>query len=161
MSRPFLDRISRSKGIRPMGYVRIASIMFAAPIIAATTVGATAEAGDGSGFSIPWSTVDGGGGTSEAGGFSLSGTIGQPDAGTASGGAFELAGGFWAAPAVIAPPPCPEDLDGSGAIDFGDIVAILAAFGGCEGCPEDLDGDGEVGFSDLLAVLAGYGPCPG
>jgi len=31
-------------------------------------------------YSIDWSTIDGGGGTSTGGDYSLSGTIGQPDA---------------------------------------------------------------------------------
>jgi hypothetical protein len=46
-------------------------------------------------FSIPWWTVDGGGGTSTGGVFSLSGTIGQPDASSSSGGAYTVKGGFW------------------------------------------------------------------
>lgn len=50
------------------------------------------------------------------------------------------------------------DLDGSGAVDFADILAILAAFGECASfpCPEDLDGDGAVDLDDLLAVLDGF-----
>ena len=48
------------------------------------------------GFSIPWWTMDGGGGTSQGGDYSLQGTIGQPDAGSPQGGDFSLAGGFWA-----------------------------------------------------------------
>ncbi len=48
------------------------------------------------GYSLPWWTVDGGGGTSSGNGYSISGTIGQPDAGKiASGGGYTLAGGFW------------------------------------------------------------------
>ena len=47
------------------------------------------------GLAVPWSTVDGGGGTSTGGSYALSGTIGQPDAGTMSGGQYTLAGGFW------------------------------------------------------------------
>ena len=50
-------------------------------------------------FSIPWSTVDGGGGpsTSNDGRFSVSGTVGQPDAGKSSSndGQFRLNEGFW------------------------------------------------------------------
>jgi hypothetical protein len=46
-------------------------------------------------YSIDWSTVDGGGGTSTGGVYSVSGTIGQPDAGKMSGGPFTLEGGFW------------------------------------------------------------------
>ncbi len=56
---------------------------------------------------------------------------------------------------------CPIDFDGSGAVDFGDLLAILSAWGPCEGiCSEDLDGNGAVDFSDLLIVLANWGPCP-
>ncbi len=55
---------------------------------------------------------------------------------------------------------CPADLDDSGAVDFGDILAVLSAWGPCEGdCPEDLDYSGDVGFSDLLIVLGSWGPC--
>lgn len=47
-------------------------------------------------YSIPWWTVDGGGGTSTGGGYSLSGTVGQPDAGgPMTGGSYALSGGFW------------------------------------------------------------------
>ncbi len=55
--------------------------------------------------------------------------------------------------------PCPEDLDGSGAVDFQDILAVLSAWGPCGGCPEDLDGSGAVDFQDVLAVLTAWGPC--
>ncbi len=81
--------------------------------------------------------------------------------------------------------PCPADLDGNGAVDFGDILAILSAWGnkggpedldgngavdfedilrildawGNKGGPEDLDGSGTVDFGDILAVLAVWGPC--
>ena len=51
---------------------------------------------------IPWSTIDGGGGTSEGGDFRVSGTIGQPDAHyVMTGGDFALAGGFWVMPIVM------------------------------------------------------------
>jgi hypothetical protein len=46
-------------------------------------------------FSIDWSTIDGGGGTSTGGPYSISGTIGQPEAGAGSGGNFTVVGGFW------------------------------------------------------------------
>ena len=54
---------------------------------------------------------------------------------------------------------CPADIDGSGAVDFADVLAILAAWGNAGG-PEDLDGSGTVDFGDILAVLAAWGPCP-
>jgi hypothetical protein len=46
-------------------------------------------------WSIPWWTVDNGGGTSQGGPFVLSGTAGQPDAGSSSGGSYIVKGGFW------------------------------------------------------------------
>lgn len=122
----------------------------------------TAPAGDaegGSGFSIDWYTVDGGGGTSTGGGWTLSATIGQPDAGNAAGGTFDLAGGFWAGGGGGAP-PCPQDADGSGEVDFGDILTVIANFGGPGFVPADIDNDGDIDFDDLLTVLANFGPCP-
>ena len=74
---------------------------FSAPgvgLIAALTVGASAQ-----NYSIDWSTIDGGGGTSAGGAYSLSATIGQPDAGTMSGGSYSLSGGFWSIEAVALP----------------------------------------------------------
>ncbi len=55
--------------------------------------------------------------------------------------------------------PCPGDIDGNGAVEFGDILAILAAWGN-KGGPEDLDGSGFVDIGDLLIVLGSWGPCP-
>ncbi len=57
------------------------------------------------GFSIPWWTVDAGGGQSAGGSYQVDGTLGQPDAGTLSGGAYELQGGFWDAGTAPTPPP--------------------------------------------------------
>lgn len=54
--------------------------------------------------------------------------------------------------------PCPEDLDGSGDVDFEDILRVLDAWGN-NGGAEDLDGSGTVDFADLLIVLDGWGPC--
>ncbi|MCB9913327.1 MAG: hypothetical protein H6827_10045 [Planctomycetes bacterium] len=58
-------------------------------------------------YSIEWSTIDGGGGTSTGGDYSLSGTVGQPDAGEMSGGEFALSGGFWSVLAVVESPGTP------------------------------------------------------
>ncbi len=55
---------------------------------------------------------------------------------------------------------CPADLDRSGAVDIGDLIAVLAAWGPCNGCVEDLDGSGDVEIGDLIAVLLAWGPCP-
>ena len=53
-------------------------------------------------YSIDWSTIDGGGGTSIGGVYSVSGTIGQPDAsGAMTGGSYSLTGGFWSLYSVV------------------------------------------------------------
>ena len=56
------------------------------------------------------------------------------------------------------PSDCPADIDGDGMVGFGDILAILSAWGN-KGGPEDLDGSGVVDFGDILIVLAAWGPC--
>lgn len=58
-------------------------------------------------YSIDWSTVDGGGGTSTGGVYTVTGTIGQPDAGTLSGGNYTLHGGFWGLIAAVQTPGAP------------------------------------------------------
>src|SRR5512134_2287053 len=58
-------------------------------------------------YSIDWSTIDGGGGTSTGGVYSVTGTIGQPDAGTMSGGNYTLQGGFWGVVAAVQTPGAP------------------------------------------------------
>ncbi|MFK7960378.1 MAG: FG-GAP repeat domain-containing protein [Phycisphaerales bacterium] len=56
--------------------------------------------------------------------------------------------------------PCEADIDDSGAVDFGDLTAVLSAWGACPAlCTPDIDGDGMVGIGDLLTVLARWGPC--
>ncbi len=58
-------------------------------------------------------------------------------------------------------PVCGGDLDGSGQVDFGDLLAVLSAFGPCGGCAEDLDGSGAADFGDVLLLLANFGGCVG
>ncbi len=58
-------------------------------------------------YSIDWSTIDGGGGTSTGGTYQVVGTIGQPDAGTMSGGNYTLQGGFWGVIAAVQTPGAP------------------------------------------------------
>jgi hypothetical protein len=58
-------------------------------------------------YSIDWSTIDGGGGTSTGGVYSVTGTIGQPDAGHMSGGDYTLDAGFWGVIAAVQMPEAP------------------------------------------------------
>jgi len=63
---------------------------------------AVACSGNAQSYSIAWSTIDGGGGTSTNGQFSLAGTVGQPDCGLImTNGQFSIAGGFWVLPQAI------------------------------------------------------------
>jgi hypothetical protein len=81
-----------------MHTIRIVSLALA------TLVFATAAQAQ---FSVPWFTVDGGGGTSAGGQLSVNGTIAQSDAGTLSGGGFKLQGGFWSGMRVVQIPGAP------------------------------------------------------
>ena len=59
-------------------------------------------------YSINWSKIAGGGGTSSGGQYTLSGTIGQPDASPAmTGGNYALTGGFWSMISVVQTPGAP------------------------------------------------------
>ena len=58
-------------------------------------------------------------------------------------------------------PLCPWDLNGNGAIDVPDLLALLAIWGTAPGGPPDFDGNGEVGIADLCSLLANWGSCPG
>ena len=67
--------------------------VFALCLLASVLVAAPGTPADS--FSIPWWTVDSGGGASQGGPYALSGSIGQADAGSAAGGNYILTGGFW------------------------------------------------------------------
>jgi hypothetical protein len=59
-------------------------------------------------FSLNWSTIAGGGGSSTGGTYQVSGTIGQYDAsGPMTGGNYSLIGGFWALISVVQTPGAP------------------------------------------------------
>lgn len=55
--------------------------------------------------------------------------------------------------------PCPGDVNGSGARDTADVIAVISAWGACNGCPEDSDCSDRVDFEDLLTVLGNWGEC--
>lgn len=51
----------------------------------------------------------------------------------------------------------PGDVNGDGVVNVTDLLAVIAAWGACEGsCECDLDGDGHVGVTDLLIVLENW-----
>jgi predicted outer membrane repeat protein len=51
---------------------------------------------------------------------------------------------------------CP-DINGDGIIDPNDIMAIIWAWGTCNGCSEDLNDDGVVNLNDLMIVIDSWG----
>ena len=56
--------------------------------------------------------------------------------------------------------PCPEDVNGDGAITVADVLDVLSDFGCLTECTTDVDGDGAVSVSDVLTVLSAFGqPC--
>ncbi|MGB7582034.1 MAG: hypothetical protein WBL85_06260 [Sedimentisphaerales bacterium] len=91
----------------------------------------------GGNYNLSWSTIDGGGGTSNGGQYVLMGTIGQPDAANSAGGNYELLGGFWPGGLLCF-------------VDFPDF-AIFAQYWleTGVGLPADLDGNGIVNLDDL------------
>ncbi|MEI7657571.1 MAG: GC-type dockerin domain-anchored protein [Phycisphaerae bacterium] len=100
-------------------------------------------------LSIPWYTVDGGGGLSSGGSFSLAGTIGQPDAGTPmSGGSFSVRGGFWEGLPAGAECPCAADYNRDGGIDGSDVAAFFADWEGGAACA-DANQDGGIDGADI------------
>ncbi|MFC1464964.1 MAG: hypothetical protein ACFLMY_08960 [Candidatus Brachytrichaceae bacterium NZ_4S206] len=83
---------------------RFVLVLLAALLLLGAGV-ATAQIGGG--YTLTWSTVDGGGATFSTGGtYSLGGAIGQADAQPQmTGGGYTLQGGFWTQPGglVFAP----------------------------------------------------------
>ncbi|CAE7549838.1 unnamed protein product [Symbiodinium necroappetens] len=54
---------------------------------------------------------------------------------------------------------CAGDCDGSGEVDFNDLVAMLFEFGPGQDAACDPDATGEVDFNDLVSALFLFGPC--
>lgn len=119
-------------------------------LLAAGLFVAVAETAGAQMFSIPWHTIDNGGGSSAGGSFVLTGTIGQHDAHTPmAGGGFTLIGGFWAGSDGDA---CVGDFNGDGTVNTLDVLAFLNAWTAGEGSA-DINGDGTVNTLDVLAFL--------
>ncbi len=55
-------------------------------------------------LTLPWWTVDGGGGESTGSDYTLHGTIGQPEGGTLQGNGYTLEGGFWVGAVALSSP---------------------------------------------------------
>ena len=73
-------------------------------------------------YSVDWSTIDGGGGTSTNGQYSVTGTIGQPDAGgPMTNGQYSVTGGFWVLPQAVQTEGAPTLTIAKGAPGFATV----------------------------------------
>jgi len=48
------------------------------------------------------------------------------------------------------------DVNGDGNVNVSDVLAVISAWGSCEGCIEDLDNSGSVDVTDLLIVIGNW-----
>ena len=55
--------------------------------------------------------------------------------------------------------PCPQDLDGNGVVDGGDLTGLLGNWN--QSGTGDLDENGTVDGADILLLLGAWGTCPG
>ena len=103
------------------------SLAVGAAAVAALALSVTVWAQSGGSLTLPWFSVDGGGGTSAGGDFTLDGTVGQPDAGgKLTGGGFAVEGGFIPGVAVaqVVGDTC-GDLNDDGVINVFDAISEL------------------------------------
>lgn len=105
-------------------------------------------------LTVPWFTIDGGGGLSSGGSFSVGGTIGQPDAGAPmQGGRFSVRGGFWEGLPSNAECPCAADYNRDGGIDGSDVAAFFDDWEGGTACA-DVNQDGGIDGADMEVFFA-------
>ena len=119
---------------------------------------------------------DGSGGASPGGGVitgaftrELAVFFAQPsDAGPYDCVITHTCGAITSASALLSVPgACSGDVDGSGAVNVNDLLAVITSWGACPlpcppHCPADVaptGGDCEVGVNDLLTVITHWGPC--
>ena len=52
---------------------------------------------------------------------------------------------------------CEADIDGNGAVDVNDLLAVIGEWGCMGTCTADITGDGAVNVQDLLELIASWG----
>jgi hypothetical protein len=57
---------------------------------------------------------------------------------------------------AIADTLAPGDVDGDGVVGVNDLLAVIGAWGPCQGCTEDINNDGVVNVTDLLEVIGNW-----
>ena len=102
-------------------------------------------------YSLTWSSIDNGGGTSSGGKYTLSATIAQPESGNNFAEGFELNAGFWGSGPLClvnfedfahfaqywldSGPAIPSDINEDGTVDINDLNYFLDYW--LWYCPED------------------------
>jgi len=124
-----------------LSIARVTILLLAIVAILVIATGSRAD------YQIVWSTIDGGGGTSNGGQYVLTGTIGQPDAAYSEGGRYEVLGGFWPGG-----PLCIVEFE-----DFARFAEQWLYTG--SGLPGDLDGDNDVDLEDLSRLADNWLSC--
>jgi hypothetical protein len=105
-------------------------------------------------LTIPWFTIDGGGGLSSGASLSVGGTIGQHDAGAPMhGGRFSVLGGFWEGLPSGIECPCAADYNRDGGIDGTDVAAFFDDWEGGAACA-DVNQDGGIDGGDMEVFFA-------
>jgi len=115
-------------------------------------------------YTITWSSINGGGTTNTSSThYSIGNSLGQSAAGQASSTNFQMGIGFWyGAPPGGCSCPYQGDLDGSGAIDVQDVLAVIkiAFVNGTDVkdplCPKtrgDVNNSGVVDVQDVLYII--------
>jgi Tol biopolymer transport system component len=70
--------------------------------------------------------------------------------------ALDIFGYFWLGPIIVG------DVNGDGAVNVDDLVAVILGWGDCpkppDECPADVDGSGTVDVDDLIMVILNWGP---
>ena len=75
-----------------------------------------------------------------------------------SGGGEWIGGGISCEIGICDTTPCESDVDGSGAIDVADLLAVIDQWGSADS-PADINEDGIVNVTDLLEIVGNWGPC--
>ena len=131
--------------------------------------GIVASVGDGYSLMISDSSFQENDGASNGGAiYMLSGTTADIAASSFCGNTSDIISGDWNDNGgntmdASCESTCPGDVNASGTVDIGDLLALILQYGPCNGvdsCFADQNDDGEVDVLDLLLVIDHFGTCP-
>ncbi len=76
-----------------------------------------------------------------------------------AGEVHQSIGLYWNNYGLDPEPACATDINGDNLTDVNDLLALIDAWGVCNGCSADINNSGEVDVDDLLLLIGGWGPC--